>query len=77
MNDKQFQKLLDKANKAAVEHKNLMEQVGAECVRRFGHHYSDLDVDSLIDSVNHGLGPISVATVVADYAWAKKNKGLE
>lgn len=77
MNDKQFQKLLDEANKAAIEHKKLMEEVGVECIRRFGHHYSDLDIDSVIDSVNHGLGPVSVAAVVADYAWSKKEKGLD
>ena len=37
MNDKQFQRLLDKAVKSAIEHRELMEQVGKECIERYGY----------------------------------------
>lgn len=64
MNDKQFQALLDKAVKSAVKsavkHRQLMDQVGQECIERYGYHYSDLDIDCVIDAVDNGLGFISV-----------------
>lgn len=76
MDDKSFQKLLNKASKCALEHRKLMEAVGVECIERFGHHYSDLDIDSLIDSVNHGVGTITVEEIKKDFEWALRNKGL-
>lgn len=77
MNDKQFQILLDKTVKAAMKHRELMKLVGDECVSRFGYHYSDLDIDNLIDAVDHGLGFITVDQVVKDFDWVFKNRGLE
>lgn len=77
MKDKDFQKLLDQASKAAIKHRELMKLVGEACIDRFGYHYSDLDVDCLIDTIDHGLGPIKVSDVDEAFEWSIKNKGLE
>ena len=77
MNDKQFQRLLDKTVKSAIEHHELMAQVGQECIRRYGYHYSDIDCDYLIDAVNQGLGYATVAKVdeeFKDYIKQKNDK---
>lgn len=71
MNDKQFQKLLDKAVKSAMQHRALMEQVGKECIERYGYHYSDIDVDvdvdCVIDAVDHGIGFITVDEITKEF----------
>lgn len=67
MNDKQFQKLLDKAVKSAIQHRELMEQVGKECIERYGYHYSDIDVDCVIDAVDHGIGFITVDEITKEF----------
>jgi hypothetical protein len=56
MTNKQFQRLLIKTQKAARAHRFLLDEVGSECVSRYGYHYSDLNSDWLIDSLNYGLG---------------------
>ena len=67
MNDKQFQKLLDKAVKVAIQHRELMAQVGKECIERYGYHYSDIDVDCVIDAVDHGIGFITVDEITKEF----------
>jgi hypothetical protein len=77
MDDKKFQKLLDKAVDSAIKHRELMKLVGDECIERFGYHYSDLDIDNLIDAVDHGHGYISVNQIIQDYKWVMQNRGLK
>lgn len=76
MNDKQFQALLDKAVKSAVKHRQLMDQVGQECIERYGYHYSDLDIDCVIDAVDNGLGFISVDEIKNEFKSTIEMKGL-
>ena len=76
MNDKQFQRLLDKAVKSAIEHRELMEQVGKECIERYGYHYSDIDIDCVIDAVDHGIGFITVDEITKDFKMVIDMKGL-
>lgn len=77
MNDKKFQDLLDKAMKSAREHRKLMQLVGDVCIERFGYHYSDLDIDVVIDAVDHGVGHVAVKDVVESYEWAIENRKLK
>lgn len=73
MDDKSFQKLIDKAHKAAIKHRQLVELVGEECIERFGHHYSDLDIEILIDAVDYGRGSAKVQDVIKYFELAKEN----
>lgn len=76
MNDKQFQKLLDKAVKSAKQHRDLIEKVGQECIARYGHHYSDIDCDYLIDGVDHGLVNVTVAKIDEEFKRHIEIRGL-
>lgn len=76
MDDKQFQKLLNQAVKSAIQHRELMEKVGQECIERYGYHYSDIDVDCVIDAVDHGLGYITLDEIDKDFKQVIKMKGL-
>ena len=55
MKDSDFTKLLNRCSRAAEKHYQLMDQVNAECKRRYGCSYSDVDADLLIDQLDiHG-----------------------
>lgn len=55
MRDSEFTKLLTRCSKAAAKHYELMDLVNAECQRRYGCSYSDIDADQLIDVLDiHG-----------------------
>lgn len=77
MTDLDFQNLLNKAVKAAIDHNECMRLVGIECQRRYGFHYSDVDVDVLIDTVNLGNCYTDVKTVNEAFELALKIKGLK
>lgn len=68
--------MLDKAVKSAIQHRELMEQVGKECIERYGYHYSDIDVDCVIDAVDQGIGFITVGEIDEDFKQTIKMKGL-
>ena len=76
MNDKQFQRLLDKAVNSAIKHRELMEQVGKECIERYGYHYSDIDADYVIDAVDHGLGFLTVDGLAKEFKMLINVDGL-
>lgn len=53
MNDSEFQRLLNSAAKAAEKHFSLTNAVAAECERRYGVTWSDVDCDAIIDILDH------------------------
>lgn len=52
MKDSEFTKLLTRCAKSAAKHFELMRQVNEECKSRYGCSYSDIDADSLIDTLD-------------------------
>ena len=56
MTDKQFTKLLQQAERAAVKHSQMNAKVRDEVERRHGVEYGELDIDPLIDCLDYGLG---------------------
>jgi len=66
MTNSRFQKLLDQASKAAEKHKELSDKVNAECIRRFGVSYSDVDADGIIDVIDIYGGTITVEDFVSE-----------
>lgn len=61
-NDRQFQQVLTAAHLAAAEHANQQRRLAEAMEERYGATHSDADEDSLIDTLNYGIGaPVSVA----------------
>ena len=77
MTDAEFQQLLDEACDVAAKHRELSNKVSEECIVRFGYQPCDLDIDCVIDAVDYGLRSVTVATVVEEYEWTFKTRGIK
>lgn len=53
LTDAQFNRLIKKTAKQAALHMSLTGEVAAECVRRYGCTWSDIDCDAIVDCVDH------------------------
>ncbi len=52
MNDSDLTKLLKQSVKAAKNHRALVQRINAECYRRFGKPYGDLNSEQTIELEN-------------------------
>lgn len=68
MNDKKFQKLLDRLSVANEKYFRLLKEAETEFERRFGENPSDVDCDSWIDTYHQPGG--TTATVEEVTQWA-------
>ncbi len=75
MTDKQFQKLLTKCADTAKLHNELCKEVGAECKRRYGKGYNEVDADSIIDVLDYYGGTITVAEVEEEMTMRTEQVG--
>lgn len=58
-----FQRKLTQTANAAEKHMRLLFEVGEMFKERYGAHYSDHDVDSIIDVLDQSGGHLTVAEV--------------
>jgi len=56
-----FQRKLTQTANAAEKFTKLQQEVGEMFVERYGVHYSDVDCDAIIDTLNQGGGEITIA----------------
>jgi hypothetical protein len=61
MRDSDFTKLIVKASKMAVEHRNLVAAIDEESQRRHGYYPAELDCDEIIDIVQYGGGGMTAS----------------
>ena len=66
MTDVEFQELLTKACRAARAHARLNHKITDAFEARYGCTYSDVDADSLIESLDYGSVTVTVAECDAD-----------
>lgn len=66
MTNAEFQRLLDRATRAGQKHRELMTIIGEECVERYGHHYSDVDAEYIIDAIDYSIAHVRVDQFDAD-----------
>jgi len=61
MTDSNFTKMINKACKMAHEHKQLLNEIDEESVRRYGYFPSEIDCDPIIDAVQYGIAVVEDA----------------
>ncbi|MBV7300231.1 hypothetical protein [Enterovibrio paralichthyis] len=52
LTDSAFTRLLTQAAKAAYKHRSLCDRVNDECIARYGVGYSEVDADTVIDTID-------------------------
>lgn len=55
----EVKKLIDKISKLANEYSRLKVKFDSAVVREYGFHYSDRDLDEIIDCLDYGHGGMS------------------
>lgn len=65
MTDKQWEKLIIKANNIAIKHRNAIKTAEEEYVKRYGHNPSEVDDDWWIDTVHCGNGNPSIKGILS------------
>lgn len=53
LTNSEFTKLLTQAAKAARKHRELCNRVNHECIARYGVSFSDVDADTIIDTIDY------------------------
>ncbi|NEN87982.1 MAG: hypothetical protein F6K48_03270 [Okeania sp. SIO3H1] len=76
MDDKEFQQLLDKTAEASQNLKQFLERAQAECERRYGVVYNDIDADLIVESLEYGSG-IKVSEFHKEMLFAMRLAGIE
>ncbi len=56
LTDKQWEKLIRKANTLANEHRLVIQSAESEYENRYGHNPSEIDDDWWIDTLHYGQG---------------------
>ncbi len=61
MSDKELQGIINRMVKIAHEHTQLSLRIDEICLARYGHTYSELDCDDIIDMLDYNGGKMTVA----------------
>lgn len=73
MTDKQWEKIIKKANEVINLHNSLRSQAEEEYERRYGQNPSEWDDDYWIDTVHYGHGNVEISKI-KEQAEIHKNR---